>query len=81
MIVGNPVISVPCGFTDDGVPIGLQIVGRHRDDLSLLQMAFAYESARGAVITEDMEGTGSKRRNGETKVTEGRRALDSVEYF
>ena len=46
-IVGNPSISVPCGFTDDGLPIGLQIVGRHRDDFGVLQMAYAYESARG----------------------------------
>ena len=42
-IVGNPAISVPCGFTPDGLPIGLQIVGRHRDDWGLLQMAHAFE--------------------------------------
>jgi amidase len=45
-IVGNPAISVPCGFTDEGLPVGLQIVGRHRDDLGVLQMARAYELAR-----------------------------------
>jgi amidase len=72
-VVGNPAISVPCGFTDDGLPIGLQIVGRHRDDFGVLQMAYAYESARGVLITEETEGTGSKRRNEETKLTEGRR--------
>ena len=42
-IVGNPAISVPCGFTPEGLPIGLQIVGRHRDDWGLLQMAHAFE--------------------------------------
>jgi amidase len=42
-IVGNPAISVPCGFTPEGLPVGLQIVGRHRDDWGLLQMAHAFE--------------------------------------
>ena len=41
----NPSISMPCGFTEDGLPIGLQIVGRHRDELSVLQMAHAFEQA------------------------------------
>jgi len=45
-IVGNPAISVPCGFTPEGLPVGLQIVGRHRDDWGLLQMAHAFEAAR-----------------------------------
>jgi amidase len=44
-IVGNPAISVPCGFTAEGLPVGLQIVARHRDDWGLLQMAHAFESA------------------------------------
>ncbi|MCU1382179.1 MAG: Amidase [Acidobacteria bacterium] len=44
-IVGNPAISVPCGFTPAGLPVGLQIVGRHRDDWGLLQMAHAFEGA------------------------------------
>ena len=46
-VVGNPAISVPCGFTADGLPIGLQIVARHRDDWGLLQIAHAFEIARG----------------------------------
>jgi amidase len=46
-IVGNPAISVPCGFTPEGLPVGLQIVGRHRDDWGLLQIANAFEQARG----------------------------------
>ncbi len=41
----NPSISMPCGFTEDGLPIGLQIVGRHRDEWSVLQMAHAFEQA------------------------------------
>jgi amidase len=43
-IVGNPAISVPCGFTSEGLPIGLQIVGRPRDDWGLLQIAHAFET-------------------------------------
>jgi amidase len=46
-ITGHPAISVPAGFTTDGLPVGLQIVGRHRDDWGVLQMAHAFEAARG----------------------------------
>lgn len=42
---GHPAISVPCGFTDAGLPIGLQLVGKHPDDLGLLKMAYAFEQA------------------------------------
>jgi amidase len=40
-----PAISVPAGFTPEGLPVGLQIVGRHQDDWSVLQMAHAFETA------------------------------------
>ena len=43
--VGNPSISMPAGFTAEGWPVGIQIVGRHRDDLSVLQLAHAFEQA------------------------------------
>lgn len=46
-VTGLPSISVPCGFTDDGLPVGLQLVGRLRDDLGVLQLAHAYEQATG----------------------------------
>jgi amidase len=38
-------ISVPAGFTAAGLPVGLQIVGRHRDEWSVLQIAHAFEQA------------------------------------
>lgn len=43
--VGNPAISVPGGFSTSGLPVGLQIVGRHQDDLGVLQLAYAFEQA------------------------------------
>ena len=46
-VTGNPAISVPAGFTPQGLPIGLQIVGRHQDDLGVLQIAHAFEQAKG----------------------------------
>jgi len=38
-----PAISIPCGFTDAGLPIGLQIVGPHWGEAKVLQLAYAYE--------------------------------------
>ena len=42
-LTGQPAISVPCGFTSAGLPVGLQIVGAWRDDLRVLQAARAFE--------------------------------------
>lgn len=42
-----PAASVPAGFTGDGLPVGLQIVGRYRDDLGVLRIAHAFEQATG----------------------------------
>ncbi|WPB58901.1 amidase [Xylophilus sp. GOD-11R] len=44
-VTGHPAISVPCGFTDDGLPVGLQIVGRYRQERALLEFAHAFEQA------------------------------------
>jgi aspartyl-tRNA(Asn)/glutamyl-tRNA(Gln) amidotransferase subunit A len=43
---GQPAASVPAGFTPDGLPVGLQIVGRRFADLTVLQAAAAFEAAR-----------------------------------
>jgi amidase len=41
----RPAISVPAGFTPEGLPVGIQIVGRYREDFTLLQFAHAFEQA------------------------------------
>jgi amidase len=43
----RPAASVPAGFTPDGLPVGIQIVGRYRDDFAVLQLAHAFEQATG----------------------------------
>ena len=44
-VTAHPAISVPAGFTPEGLPVGLQIVGRARDDWGVLQLANAFEEA------------------------------------
>ena len=44
-LAGLPALSVPCGFDDAGLPIGMQIIGKHFDEGTLLRLGFAYEQA------------------------------------
>jgi len=44
---GNPAASVPAGFTLEGLPVGIQIVGRAKEDFSVLQLAHAFEQMTG----------------------------------
>ena len=46
-VTGLPAISVPGGFSRGGLPVGLQIVGRHHHDFAVLQLAHAFEQATG----------------------------------
>jgi amidase len=78
-LTGHPAISMPCGFTESGLPVGIQIVGRWQDDWGVLQFARAlervFESQHGvfstrppveAVIPEEVErgsGPATKRRS------------------
>jgi amidase len=47
-ITAHPAISVPAGFTKENLPVGIQIVGRYRDDFGVLQLAHAFEQATQA---------------------------------
>jgi Asp-tRNA(Asn)/Glu-tRNA(Gln) amidotransferase A subunit family amidase len=42
-LTGLPTISVPCGFTNSGLPLGMQITGRPGDEVTVLRLAYAYE--------------------------------------
>lgn len=44
-MMAAPAVSVPAGFTGTGLPVGLQIVGPHRDEWGVLQVAYAFEQA------------------------------------
>jgi amidase len=46
-VTGAPALSVPCGFSAQGLPVGLQIAGRYHDDFGVLQMGHAFEQATG----------------------------------
>ena len=46
-ITGHPALSVPAGFTKDGLPVGIQIVGRYRSELDVLRLGHAFEQATG----------------------------------
>ncbi|SDP56053.1 Amidase [Actinopolyspora xinjiangensis] len=44
-VLGHPALSVPAGSTADGLPVGVQLVGRYREDFELLRVAHAFERA------------------------------------
>jgi aspartyl-tRNA(Asn)/glutamyl-tRNA(Gln) amidotransferase subunit A len=44
-LAGVPGVSIPCGFTSNDLPIGLQLIGKHFDEESILKVAYAYEQA------------------------------------
>jgi aspartyl-tRNA(Asn)/glutamyl-tRNA(Gln) amidotransferase subunit A len=62
-IIGVPAITVPCGFSEEGLPIGLQILGRPWEDSLVLRVAHQYEQATDysgkvpAVVTEPMSSS------------------------
>jgi aspartyl-tRNA(Asn)/glutamyl-tRNA(Gln) amidotransferase subunit A len=51
-LAGLPALSVPCGFTSEQLPVGLQLIGRAWDEATLLNLAHGYERAAGWVHTQ-----------------------------
>jgi amidase len=56
-VTSHPAISVPAGFTSSGLPIGIQIVGRYRDERKLLRIASAFEAATQVARRPPLRGT------------------------
>jgi len=56
-LAGIPGISIPCGQTREKLPIGLQILGRHFDEATILRVAHAYEQAVSPSIELPVIGT------------------------
>jgi aspartyl-tRNA(Asn)/glutamyl-tRNA(Gln) amidotransferase subunit A len=46
-LAGNPAISVPCGLDEQGLPVGLQLMGNHLDEATVLRAAYAFEEDLG----------------------------------
>lgn len=44
-LAGTPVMNLPAGFSADGLPMGVQLIGKRQSDLPILQMSRAYEEA------------------------------------
>lgn len=53
-LTGHPALTVPCGSGEHGLPVGLQLVGRHFDEERLYQAAFAFETATGPAAAARM---------------------------
>ncbi|MFJ6654361.1 amidase [Microbacterium sp. NPDC091313] len=51
-VTGHPVLATPAGFTPDGLPVGMQLVGRSRGDRELLALGAAIEGALGLIEAE-----------------------------
>ena len=54
---GLPAVSVPAGFSQEGWPMGVQLIGPPRGDLALLQLAAAYEAAATDVLARRPQQT------------------------
>jgi aspartyl-tRNA(Asn)/glutamyl-tRNA(Gln) amidotransferase subunit A len=44
-LTGLPVLSIPCGLSSEGLPVGLQIIGKHFDEARLIQIGHLFEIA------------------------------------
>jgi aspartyl-tRNA(Asn)/glutamyl-tRNA(Gln) amidotransferase subunit A len=60
-MTGHPAVSMPCGFGADGLPIGLQLVGRFRGDAELLRVCAVFEAAQNSLGRWPDEAGGGTR--------------------
>jgi amidase len=51
-VTGLPAISIPCGFTPEGLPVGIQIIGKPLQELAVLRIAYAFEQATNTWKTQ-----------------------------
>jgi len=63
-LAGNPTITLPCGFSEDGMPLAMQLVGRWHDEATICQLAHAYERdtdwhQRHPILPSEVAGDGS----------------------
>jgi amidase len=56
-LTGHPSLTVPCGTGEHGLPIGLQLIGRHFEEETLYRAAFAFEAAAGGGATATAPAT------------------------
>ncbi len=52
-LAGVPAVSVPCGFSAEKLPIGLQIIGNYMDEQTILNVAYAFESAKCYSVSKE----------------------------
>jgi len=61
-LTGQPAATVPCGFTAEGLPVGLQIVGRWHDDALVLRAAAGFEAIQPWALHRPSLGEGAGAR-------------------
>ena len=59
-LAGIPCMSVPCGKTAEGLPVGMQILTRHFDETTMFRLADAFEKAGGSAVSEPRTSRGDK---------------------
>ena len=69
-MTSHPALSLPCGFTPGGLPVGAQIVGRYRGEADLLSFAAAWEAALG-VASRRPNLDGGRRGPGAAGIVDG----------